>query len=79
MKSIGIKFRRTFVILALALLLIFIIIITANIIHKKTAAIPVVANYSTTQREMTTAQPKIDKTQWNLILVNKWNELPEDY
>lgn len=21
----------------------------------------------------------IDKTQWNLILVNKWNKLPEDY
>ncbi|MDE5984270.1 MAG: M15 family metallopeptidase [Eubacterium sp.] len=23
--------------------------------------------------------PKVDKTQWNLILVNKWNLLPDNY
>jgi len=26
-----------------------------------------------------TTKPKIDKTQWNLILVNKWNPIPEGY
>lgn len=26
-----------------------------------------------------TTKAKIDKTQWNLILVNQWNSIPEDY
>lgn len=26
-----------------------------------------------------TTKPEIDKTQWNLILVNQWNTIPENY
>lgn len=42
------------------------------------------ANESTTSEEQTTEEPTsavrtVDKTQWNLILVNKWNSIPDDY
>lgn len=33
----------------------------------------------TTQQSTGTTAPEIDKTQWNLILVNKWNKMPENY
>lgn len=34
---------------------------------------------SSLHQETNTSKPKIDKTQWNLILVNKDNPLPDDY
>lgn len=33
----------------------------------------------TTEQNTSTTAPEIDKTQWNLILVNKWNTMPENY
>lgn len=31
------------------------------------------------QDSTSSTQPEIDKSQWNLILVNKWNPMPENY
>lgn len=36
------------------------------------------ADLQTTQNT-TTEKPEIDKTQWNLMLVNPWHSLPENY
>lgn len=33
----------------------------------------------TTEQNTSTIAPEIDKTQWNLIWVNKWNAMPENY
>ncbi len=42
------------------------------------------ANESISLEEQTTEEPTsavrtVDKTQWNLILVNKWNSIPDNY
>lgn len=34
---------------------------------------------TTAAAESTTKPEEVDKTKWNLILVNKWNKLPADY
>ena len=37
------------------------------------------AHFSAVEEMTDTIPEKIDRTQWNLILVNRWNLLPEDY
>lgn len=39
----------------------------------------VAVNATIENQETTSSKPEIDKTQWNLILVNQWNTLPENY
>lgn len=36
-------------------------------------------NFDISTEEQTTAVGTVDKTKWNLILVNKWNSIPDDY
>lgn len=34
---------------------------------------------STSNQETSSTRPGVDRTQWNLILINQWNSLPENY
>lgn len=37
----------------------------------------VAVEHSTSNQETSSTRPSVDRTQWNLILVNQWNPLPE--
>lgn len=53
--------------------------LSTNDDFEKTSDEIVAVNATTENQETTSSKPAIDKTQWNLILVNQWNSLPENY
>lgn len=86
MKSTN-KNKKIAIIITIVAIIILIVIATSLIANQKnrnnyTKPSDTTANTSQTQTEensITESTTKIDKTEWNLILVNKDNYVPENY
>lgn len=75
-----VQLRLIGIIAAVALICTIIGILIGNSVGRIKNDKPVDASVSETQPSTTEISvPQVDKTQWNLILVNKWNPVPEDY
>lgn len=53
--------------------------INKNNASEKTSEEAVAVNAVADNEQITEEKPVIDKSQWNLILVNQWNKIPENY
>lgn len=62
-----------------AVLCIAVGIFIGNRINKSDDSVKPEETITSDRDAGSTAKPKIDKTQWNLILVNRWNRIPGNY
>ncbi len=67
------------VIVLAAVLCIVIGILIGNGINKSDDSVTPEETITLDRDAGNTAKPEVDKSQWNLILVNQWNRIPDDY